>query len=258
MTAPRDLLAALTATDPGRPRITWYVLGGPADGERVELSGAVLANWASKAANLLQDELDAGPGTRVLLDLPPHWRSAYWALAAWAVGAEVVTSGAAAGADVVVTAEPAAHTGADAGADAMVVVTLPALARAAVVPVPAGAIDEARELATFGDAFTAYDRSDDDSPALDAPPLLAGAPLATDPGRHLLTNVTADIAADVAPTGGARAAHDDPWQVGPFVARLGRAIAGGGSLVLVDVAPGTPQAAARLGRICEQERVRGA
>lgn len=248
VTAPRDLLAALTATDPGRPRITWYVVGGPADGERVELSGAVLANWASKAANLLQDELDAGPGSRVLLDLPPHWRSAYWAVAAWAVGAQVVTRGA--DADVVVTTDPAAH----ADAPATVVVTLPALARAAVVPVPAGAIDEARELATFGDAFAAYDRADDDAPSLDAPSLRAGEPLDADPGRHLLTNA----APDVAQASGAVTASEEPWQVGAVVARLGAAIAGGGSLVLVDVAPDTPQAAARLGRICEQERVHGA
>lgn len=244
MTAPRDLLAALTATDPGRPRITWYAVGGPADGERVELSGAVLANWASKAANLLQDELDAGPGTRVLLDLPPHWRGAYWAVATWAVGAELVTRGA--DADVVVTTDPTAH----AGAEAVVVVTLPALARAAVVPVPAGAIDEARELATFGDAFVAYDHADDGTPALDEPPLRAGDAVAADPGRHLLTSA--------APGVGPSASADGEWQVGVLVARLAACIAGGGSLVLVDVAPDTPQAAARLDRICEQERVLGA
>ena len=45
--------------DPGRPRLTWY---GP-DGERVELSAKVLDNWVAKTANLLVDELDAGPGS---------------------------------------------------------------------------------------------------------------------------------------------------------------------------------------------------
>ena len=47
----------------------------------------MLANWVAKAANLLRDDLDAGPGSVVLLDLPPHWRTLYWAFAAWSVGA---------------------------------------------------------------------------------------------------------------------------------------------------------------------------
>ena len=63
------LLARLTA-DPGRPRLTWY----GDDGERVELSGHVLDNWVTKTANLLVEEYQAGPLTRVLLDLPVHWR----------------------------------------------------------------------------------------------------------------------------------------------------------------------------------------
>ncbi len=43
------VLAAATASDPGRPRLTWY----GADGERVELSARVLENWVAKTANLL-------------------------------------------------------------------------------------------------------------------------------------------------------------------------------------------------------------
>jgi len=76
----QSLLAALMASDPGRPRITVYDdTDGPTRGERVELSARVVANWVAKAANLLQDELDAGPGTVVRLALPPHWRTVYWA-----------------------------------------------------------------------------------------------------------------------------------------------------------------------------------
>jgi uncharacterized protein (TIGR03089 family) len=149
---PAEVLARLFAADATRPRLTWYDdEPGPTAGERIELSARVLTNWVAKAANLLQDDLSAEPGTTVGLDLPAHWRAVYWALAAWSVGAEVVVGEAATGADVLVTASPeaaAAH-----GGDA-VLVSLPALSRshpdAAAAP---AAVDEARELATHGDVF---------------------------------------------------------------------------------------------------------
>ncbi|WP_245605724.1 TIGR03089 family protein, partial [Promicromonospora kroppenstedtii] len=87
-----SLLARLAA-DGGRPRLTWY----GDDGERVELSGAVLANWASKTVNLLVEEFDAAPGTTVVVDLPVHWRAAVWTLAAWRTGATVALPDAAVG-----------------------------------------------------------------------------------------------------------------------------------------------------------------
>jgi uncharacterized protein (TIGR03089 family) len=152
---PADVLGRMVASDPGRPRLTWYDDGpGPTAGESIELSARVLANWVSKAANLLQDDAAAGPGTTVGLDLPALWRSLYWALATWSVGATVVVGDASLGADVLgadvlVTDSPAAAAGH--GGDA-VLVSLPALARshpeAAEAP---GAVDEARELATHGD-----------------------------------------------------------------------------------------------------------
>lgn len=150
---PAEVLARMTASDPGRPRLTWYDdEPGPTAGERIELSARVLANWVAKAANLLQDDAAAGPGTTVGLDLPAHWRSLYWALATWSVGGTVVASPDATGADVLVTASPA--TAAAHGGDA-VLVTLAALARshpdAAEAP---AAVDEARELATHGDVFS--------------------------------------------------------------------------------------------------------
>ncbi|MDN5768015.1 MAG: TIGR03089 family protein [Humibacillus sp.] len=151
---PADLLAAMLADDPGRPRLTWYDdEPGPTVGERIELSAKVLGNWVNKAGNLLQDDLAAGPGTTIGLDLPTHWRACYWALAAWGVGASVVIGDDARGADVLVTADPqraAAHAG-----DA-VLVSLPALARSHPdAGDAAGAIDEARELSTHGDQFVA-------------------------------------------------------------------------------------------------------
>ena len=89
--SPSALLRRMVSSDPGRPRITVYDdTDGPMRGERIELSARVLANWVAKAANLMQEDLDAGPGTVVHLDLPPHWRTLYWALAVWSVGGCVV------------------------------------------------------------------------------------------------------------------------------------------------------------------------
>ena len=87
-----EVLNPLLARDPMGPRITYY---DDATGERIELSTATLANWAAKTANLLRDELGAGPGTRVAVLLPAHWQTAAVALGIWWAGAEVVTTGSA-------------------------------------------------------------------------------------------------------------------------------------------------------------------
>nr|WP_277628110.1 TIGR03089 family protein [Arsenicicoccus dermatophilus] len=137
--------------DTSQPAITCYDRsGGPTDGERIELSGRVLLTWAAKAAGALQDELLVEPGTTVGLALPPHWRVGYWALATWWVGATLVTGPQAATADVLVTddvALAADHHG------EQVLVTLAGLARSHPGPVPAGVMDEARELASCPDRF---------------------------------------------------------------------------------------------------------
>lgn len=176
MPSPIEILARMQASDPGRPRLTWYDdEPGPTHGERIELSARVLANWVAKAANLLQDDAGAEPGTTVGLDLPAHWRSVYWALATWAVGATVVTGPDAHAADMLVTASPghaAAH-----GGDA-VLVSLPALARAHpdAGAAPA-AVDEARELSTHGDQFTPLTEAETGDVALvaDGTPITYGA-----------------------------------------------------------------------------------
>ncbi len=147
------LLAAAVASDPGRPRLTWY--GG--DGERVELSARVLLNWVAKTANLLVEELldlpAPGRAPVVALDLPVHWRSLVWGLAAWAVGARV-TDGGAADADVVVTAVPATAPAPRRGGAPLVVVELAALARS-TADVPAGALDYNAVVAGYGDHLPA-------------------------------------------------------------------------------------------------------
>ena len=151
-----SLLGALT-TEPGRPRLTWYGDGG----ERIELSGAVLVNWVSKTTNLLVEEFDAEPGTVVVTDLPPHWRTLVWALATWRSGAHLRvvddSSDPAAelsGVDVVVTSNPgrwASPAGARPRGTELVAVALPALARTFGADMPSGTVDAASAVMTYAD-----------------------------------------------------------------------------------------------------------
>jgi len=164
---PADLLASLVASDATRPRLTFYDdAEGPTRGERIELSGRVLANWVAKAANLLQDELDAAPATTVGLDLPCHWRAFYWALASWSVGATVLVGPEAWRADVVVTTDPAVARGVAEDAGLAVLVTMDMLARQNP-DTPADVVDEAKDLAGYGDVFTPWEEPSNDAPALD-------------------------------------------------------------------------------------------
>lgn len=84
------VLDPLLAADPAGPRITYY---DDATGERIELSTLTMANWAAKTANLLRDEMGAGPGTRVAVLLPAHWQTAAVLFGIWWIGAEVVLDG---------------------------------------------------------------------------------------------------------------------------------------------------------------------
>jgi uncharacterized protein (TIGR03089 family) len=142
-----ELMTILRSGHSTSPRLTWY---GP-EAERVELSGRVLDNWVAKTSNLLQDELDAGPGMRVRLDLPVHWKSLIWALAAWQLGMETVLDGTEA--NYLVTDRPGAPDG---DYDAVIAVALPALAMRWPGQLPGGAIDYASEVRSHGDVFMAH------------------------------------------------------------------------------------------------------
>ncbi len=194
------LLARLTA-DPGRPRLTWY----GDDGERVELSGHVLDNWVTKTANLLVEEYQAGPLTRVLIDLPVHWRSVVWAMATWRVGA-CVAFPPAGRPDLVVTHEPARH--ADGGVD-VVAVALPALARNVEGDLPSGVVDATSAVMTYGDVLTWMPEPSPSAPALKVDEhLVTHSSLESwahgvlerhgecPPGGRLLVSVPADALAD--------------------------------------------------------------
>ena len=141
-----DLMTALRSGNSTSPRLTWY---GPGS-ERVELSGRVLDNWVAKTSNLLQDELDAEPGTRLRLDLPAHWKSVILALAAWQLGMEVVLDDAAA--ELLATADPA-PAAAEGAFDAVLAVALPALAMRWQGELPTGVVDYAAEVRSHGDVF---------------------------------------------------------------------------------------------------------
>ncbi|WP_407341784.1 TIGR03089 family protein [Pengzhenrongella phosphoraccumulans] len=149
---------ALVTREPGRPRLTWYGQGG----ERIELSGAVLANWVSKTTNLLVEEFDAGPGVRIGLDLPAHWRTVVWALAAWRCGACVVVGDEAGAADVVVTDRPGGFP----AVEQVVAVALPGLARRFDGELPAGAVDAASAVMTYGDQIGWAPEVDGDGSAI--------------------------------------------------------------------------------------------
>jgi acyl-CoA synthetase (AMP-forming)/AMP-acid ligase II len=70
-----------------KPFLTWY---DDDRGERVELSFRTFENWTAKVANLLVEEVGAGPGDRVATVLGGHWRGAAIALACWRAGACLV------------------------------------------------------------------------------------------------------------------------------------------------------------------------
>ncbi len=189
---PHEILARAVAADATRPALTYYDDRREGAGERIEISRKVLGTWVAKAANALQEGLDVQPGSVVLVDLPaPHWRLAYWALAVWSVGA-TLTVDAHEGADVLVTADPDAPVADD--CDEVVAVSLPALARRFGGELRSGVMDEAAELASYADDFTAWDEADEGDTALVSAgervtyaDLLTGLPDVPDGARTLLS-----------------------------------------------------------------------
>jgi uncharacterized protein (TIGR03089 family) len=72
-----------------KPFCTWY---DDQRDERVELSYKTFGNWVAKTANLLVDELGAGPGDRVGV-LATHWQTPIVLAACWRAGVGVVAAG---------------------------------------------------------------------------------------------------------------------------------------------------------------------
>jgi uncharacterized protein (TIGR03089 family) len=144
-----------------RPLITYY---DDATGERIELSGVTTANWAAKAANLLRDECDVEPGTRVALLLPAHWQTAAVLLAAWWCGAELVADPLDADwvlcdgdrIDLALAAAPAGG---------VLALSLDAFGKG-LPGLPAGVIDFATEVRLQGDEFVPWASIPDTAAAL--------------------------------------------------------------------------------------------
>ncbi|MBN9097184.1 MAG: TIGR03089 family protein [Pseudonocardia sp.] len=143
-----------------QPLITFY---DDATGERIELSGVTTANWAAKAANLLRDECDVEPGTRVAVVLPAHWQTAAVLLAVWWCGGEVVADPDSADlvlcdadrVDLALAADPA---------NGVVALSLDAFGKG-LSGLPAGVVDFATEVRLHGDDFVPWAPVPGDAPA---------------------------------------------------------------------------------------------
>lgn len=143
-----------------RPLITFY---DDATGERIELSGITTANWAAKAANLLRDECDVEPGSRVAVLLPAHWQTAAVLLAVWWCGAEVVADPG--GADLVLCDADRVDLALAADpANGVVALSLDAFGKG-ISGLPAGVVDFATEVRLHGDDFVPWAAVPGDAPA---------------------------------------------------------------------------------------------
>jgi uncharacterized protein (TIGR03089 family) len=211
--------ALLRPTDP-RPMITWY---DAATGERIELSGVTTANWAAKAANLLRDDCDVEPGTRVAVRLPAHWQTAAVLLAAWWCGADVVGVGPASTAEADLVLCDAAGVEAAVAASpvlGVVALSLDAFGKG-LSGLPAGVVDFATEVRAHGDEFVPWDAVPDDAPAL------AGEPVAAVLAAARSAAAARGIAA------GDRVLATRDWTGGSLVDDLVAVLAAGASLVQV-------------------------
>ena len=154
---------ARAASDAARPFLTFH---DDATGERVELSVTTFGNWLSKTANLVQDDLMAGPGDRIALSAPPHWLTAVWAVAPLLAGAAVAPWGEPKSAHTAVAGpdEDALAEARECAGERLALSLLP-LGRPFDV-VPDGFRDYSAEVRGFGDRFAAFTAPDADTPAL--------------------------------------------------------------------------------------------
>ena len=161
---PADLLSSALAADPARPLLTFY---DDATGERVELSVATFANWVSKTANLLQDDLTAEPGDRAALLLPAHWQTAAWLLACFSTGVVAAIGADPATADLVVSGPDTLDQARECGGERIALSLRPLGSR--FPQLPDGFLDYAIEVPAQGDRFVPYSPVDPYAIALALP-----------------------------------------------------------------------------------------
>ena len=193
------VFADAIATDPARPLLTWY---DDATGERTELSGATLANWVAKTANLLVDEVALAPGDSAAVLLPPHWQTAAVLLGCWSAKLTVaetpgdvdVLFAAAGGVD-----EADAWSAGERYALALDPFAMP------MREVPAGFADFVSAVRGHGDHFSPYPGGGAGDEALLARAEARATELCLTPGDRLLIDVTR---------------HPDPvdWLLAPLTA----------------------------------------
>jgi len=165
-----------------KPFLTWY---DHDRGERVELSYRTFENWTAKVANLLVEEVGAGPGDRVATVLGGHWRGAAIAFACWRAGVCLVPVDVDAPAEAVAArlratgcevafvgawrlGEVAERLGREPGRPALVAVGASLLGRPAASRAPgdAGVLDFSLAVPGMGDMFDGGDTSGGDDALL--------------------------------------------------------------------------------------------
>jgi uncharacterized protein (TIGR03089 family) len=142
------VFADAIATDPTQPLLTWY---DDSTGDRTELSGVTLANWVSKTANLLVDEVGLAPGTPAGVLLPPHWQTAAVLLGCWSAKLSVLDTPG--NVDVLFAAADRFDEAQSWSADERYALGLAPLA-APLRQVPPGFADYVVEVRGHGDHFT--------------------------------------------------------------------------------------------------------
>ncbi|GGM34229.1 TIGR03089 family protein [Dactylosporangium sucinum] len=214
-----SLFAAIVGRDPSLPLVTFY---DDASGERAELSGATLANWVAKTANLLVDGCGLGPGDQATVWLPPHWQSAAVLLGAWSAGLTVAYGEpTAAGAAVEFASLSVVEAGVPAGPPDRFVLGLAPMGMP-LREVPAGWTDFVADMRRHGDHFPGAPVGDDTVALVD--------PDGTPFTHAALLERAAARAAELGIDGGRVLIDADvyPWPVDWLLAPL----AAGASLVL--------------------------
>ncbi len=196
-TTAAQALRAILSSDPARPLITYLGPGG----ERTELSARTFENNVAKTANLLRDDADVSPDSRVVLLLPVHWQTAVWLGACAATGCVAWLAG-----DPADQSSDVSVTGPDRmdapRAPLALATSLHPFGMPFAAPLPAGLLDAAVEVRAHGDVFAPYAEVPGDSPWIvagerawtqaaaldDAAAVAAAAGLG--PGGRLLCDVT--------------------------------------------------------------------
>lgn len=197
------LLAVTITADPTRPLLTWY---DDASGDRTELSGATLANWVAKTANLVVDGAGTAAGDHAEVLLPPHWQTAAVLLGCWSAGLTVRATGLTTDAELTSEARLATETGLMEPAAEVLFAstdTQPAadgrsageryLLSLAPMAMPArdvapGWVDYITEVRGHGDHFTPYPAVDPQDAQLAARAVQRGADLGIPPGARVLVD----------------------------------------------------------------------